>query len=394
MANLRNDTSTSADNRRVIITGAVSMIAHVTHPQGWIRDDIATNASWAIHLTATEVADFEAGLASAKRSEHGMFNLSRSNFAFGPAALARLRASIEETQHGRGFQLMRGLPVERWSVEDARLLFWGIGLHLGVPRPQGKSSQFMSDVRDAGGNYRSTVGRGYNTRSALDFHADNCDIVGLMCLRTAKSGGESIITSSIAAHNVMLTERPDLVTELYGLLTFSRQGEAAPEEPPYYSAATFGTKDGQFACRHVRNHVRSAQLSFPEVPRLTPAQLEALDYFDSVLMRPDLCFRMDLEPGDIQFINNHIVLHSRTDYEDYEDPELKRHLLRLWVSSPEAVALPDNWCAAYKDTASRAVRGGFRGTGITPEIEAFERRLAEEHQMHFRIYADRDAVAA
>lgn len=215
-----------------------------------------------------------------------------------------------------------------------------------------------------------------------------------MCLRTAKAGGESMITSSIAAHNVMLAERPDLVAELYGLLTFSRQGEEAPEEAPYYTAATFGTKDGQFACRHVRNHVRSAQLSFTEVPRLTPAQLEALDYFDAVLMRPDLCFRMDLEPGDVQLINNHIVLHSRTDYEDYEEPERKRHLLRLWVLSPDAIALPDNWHAAYKDTADRAVRGGFRGNGITPEIEAFERRLAEEHQMHLRIYADRDSVAA
>lgn len=366
------------------------MIFHVDHPHGWRRDDVATDSSWAVRLTDPEIAAFEAGLASARATGLGLFELSRRDFAFGPAALHRLRASVEETQRGRGFQLMRGLPVERWSTEDARLLFWGLGLHLGVPRPQGKASQFMSDVRDAGGTYRSTAGRGYNTRSALDFHADNADIVGLMCLRTARAGGESMITSSIAAHNVMLAERPDLVAELYEPLTFSRQGEQAPEEPPHYTAATFGTRDGEFACRHVRNHVRSAQQSFPDVLRLTPAQLEALDYFDAVLQRPDLCFRMDFEPGDVQLINNHVVLHSRTDYEDHEEPERKRHLLRLWIASPDAIALPDSWQPTYKDTAARAVRGGFRGIGITPEIERFERRLAKEHQMQFRIYADRD----
>ena len=370
------------------------MIQTVTRPHGWTRDEVADDASWAVRLTEAEIADFEAGLASAKGTGRGLFELSRKDFAFGPAASKRLRAIVQETQQGRGFQLVRGFPVERWSVDDSRLVYWGIGLHLGVPRPQGKASQFMSDVRDAGGTYRSTAGRGYNTRSALDFHADNADLVGLMCLRIARSGGESMITSSIAAHNVMLAERPDLVAQLYEPLTFSRQGEQAPEEPPYYQAAVFGSKDGHFACRHVRNHVRSAQLSFPEVPRLTPRQVEALDYFDDVLTRPDLCFRMDFEPGDMQFINNHIVLHSRTDYEDYEEPERKRHLLRLWVSSPDAVALPDGWQAAYKDTEARAVRGGFRGVGITPEAEAFERRLAEEHGMQFRIYADRDAMTA
>lgn len=370
------------------------MIAPVTHPRGWQRADIEADAGWAVCLTPAEIDAFEAGLDSARRTGRGLFELSRRDFAFGPAALQRLRATVEETQRGRGFQLMRGLPVGRWTDADCRLLFWGIGLHLGVPRPQGKASQFMSDVRDAGGTYRSTAGRGYNTRSALDFHADGSDLVGLMCLRTARSGGESMISSSIAAHNVMLAERPDLVAELYGLFTFSRQGEHAPEEPPYYQASIFGSKHGQFACRHIRNHVRSAQLSFPEVPRLTDAQTEALDYFDATLARPELCFRMDFEPGDVQWINNHIVLHSRTDYEDWDEPERKRHLLRLWIASPDAPALPDAWALAYKDVAARAVRGGFRGQGITPEIEAFERRMADEHQMAFRIYADRETLTA
>jgi hypothetical protein len=114
-----------------------------------------------------------------------------------------------------------------------------------------------------------------------------------------------------------------------------------------------------------------------------------LDYFDAVLARPEVCFRMNFEAGDVQLINNHIILHSRTDYVDHEEPERKRHLLRLWLSLPDAQPLPQAWKLAYKDVDARAVRGGFRGVNITPEVEEFEARLARYHHMQFRIYADR-----
>ena len=369
--------------------GATTMIEPVTRPRGWMSEALRRDAGWATRLTAAEIADFERGLVHARGTGRGLWDLEPADFPFGAAALERLGEAVAETQEGRGFQMLRGLPVERWSTEDARLFFWGRGLHLGVPRPQGKASQYMSDVRDAGGTYRSVQGRGYNTKSALDFHADGSDLVGLMCLRTSLSGGESLISSSVTAHNVMLAERPDLLARLYEPVPFSRQGEHAPEEPPWYTAAIMGVRDGRFACRHIRNHVKSAQLGFPEAPRLTPAQLEAMDLFDAILVRPDVCFRLDFEPGDVQFINNHVVLHSRTDYVDHEAPERKRHLLRLWLSLPGAPALPTSWRLAYKDVEARAVRGGFRGVGITPQIESFEARLAAHHAMAFRIYADR-----
>jgi hypothetical protein len=365
------------------------LIEPIARPRGWTPDDLRRDPGWAWRLTAAEIADFERGLTHARATGRGFWDLGPADFPFGPAALERLGQALAETQEGRGFQMLRGLPVERWSTEDSRLFFWGLGLHLGVPRPQGKASQYMSDVRDAGGTYRSVQGRGYNTKSALDFHADGSDLVGLMCLRTSLSGGESLIASSVTAHNVMLAERPDLLALLYEPVPFSRQGEHAPEEPPWYTAAIMGVRDGRFACRHIRNHVKSAQLGFPEAPRLTPAQLEAMDLFDAILVRPDVCFRLDFEPGDIQFINNHVMLHSRTDYVDHEAPERKRHLLRLWLSLPGAPALPTSWRLAYKDVEARAVRGGFRGVGITPQIESFEARLAAHHAMAFRIYADR-----
>ena len=370
-------------------SGAPPGVGPVVQPGGWTPEDLRRDTGWAHRLDAAEVAAFERGLLHARASGKGFWDLAPGDFPFGEAALERLARALAETQQGRGFQMLRGLPVDRWSVEDARLFFWGLGLHLGVPRPQGRASQYMSDVRDAGGTYRSVQGRGYNTKSALDFHADGSDLVGLMCLRTGVSGGESLIASSITAHNTMLAERPDLLARLYEPVPFSRQGEHAPEEPAWYMAAIIGVRDGRFACRHIRNHVKSAQLSFPEAPRLTPEQIEAMDLFDAILVRPEVCFRLDFEPGDVQLISNHVMLHSRTDYVDHDAPERKRHLLRLWLSLPGAPALPESWRLAYKDVEARAVRGGFRGLGITPQIESFEARMAAHHAIAFRLYADR-----
>ena len=354
----------------------------------WNANELVADGSWLYELSSREVGDFSVALARAKSSGKSMFSLSRSDFPFGAAAQAALNAVTDGTQAEFGLKQLRGFPVAEHSDTDMRLLWWGVGLYLGVPRPQGKESQFISDVTNLSGDFRSGTGRGYHTKSTLDFHSDTCDVVGLFCLRTAKSGGTSLISSSVAAHNQMLAERPDLVEVLYSPFFFSRQGEHAPEEPPYYESSVFSVRDGRFACRHLLSHIRGAQLNFPEVPRLTPIQIEALEYLDKTLAREDLCFHTYLQPGDMQFVNNHVVLHSRTEFEDFPDPALKRHLLRLWLAMPSAQALPTSWAAGYKDSEARSVRGGFRGLRITEEIMSFERRLAKEHGMSFRIYED------
>jgi hypothetical protein len=348
-------------------------------------------SKWLQHLSPDAAVDFALALKHALSTERRMFELSAKDFPLGEASKHVLQDVIDRTQQ-TGVAVLRGFPVARFSTEEMRLLFWGIGLHMGVPRPQGKQSQFMSDITDMGGTYRSATGRGYNTRSELDFHADNADIVGLMCVRDAKAGGESLIASSVHAHDVMLAERPDLAALLYEPFIFSRQGEEAPEEKPYYASPIFSVADGYFACRHVRNHIKGAQSSFPDVPRLTAQQTEALDLFDSILARDEVHFSMHLEPGDIQFLNNHIVLHSRTNYEDWPEQDRKRLLFHLWLALPQAQPLASGLLPTYKDVAPRAVRGGFRGVNITPEVKAFEQRLAQSHDMALRIYTEREAA--
>lgn len=370
------------------------MIKPIEQPRGWTRADIEHSTSWTYHLTQKEIDDLENALKHALKTGKGFFEMSKDDFPISEDMVERLKSVIASTQTEYGFKLVRGFPVHNWTEDELRIFYWGLSLHLGVPRPQGKASSFMSDVRNAGGVYRAATGRGYNTSSRLDFHADGSDMVGLLVVNTAKSGGSSLISSSIAAHNAMLKERPDLVEVLYQPFTFSRQGEQAAEEAPYYQAPVFGVEQGRFVCRHIRNHITSAQLTFPEVPRLTPEQIEALDLFDETLAREDLCYHMEFEPGDLQFINNHIVLHARTEYEDYDEPERKRFLLRMWWALPEGQPLPEGLRKAYKDVAPKSVRGGFRGVNITPEIREFEARLAREHGMEFNIYQDLEEASA
>ena len=363
-------------------------------PRAWKRADLENDSSWIYPLSEQEIQDLEMGLRAALATGKSEFELSASDFPVTPLTDKLLKTVMNATQSNYGVCLVKGFPVDRWTAEQMRTLFWCMGLRCGVPRPQGKPSHFVSNVRDDGGVYRSGTGRGYNTNSKLDFHSDGSDVVGLMCLQVAKSGGSSLISSSMTAFNELQKVRPDLAEVLQQPFYFGRQGEQAEEEPPYYQASIVGFKNGQFACRHIRNHIIGAQISFPEVPRLTPLQTEALDMFDALLAREDICFHMQLEKGDFQFLNNHVNLHARTEYEDFEEPEKRRHLLRLWLSLPQAPALPDLWRDAYKDVETGALRGGFRGANITPEIRAFEKRLAQEHGIAYRIYADYDAMQA
>lgn len=348
---------------------------------GWTAAELEQNNDWILHLPQAVTDNLIDVTRRVMARESNLFAMTRKDFDFSGTTLEVLEWAAQEISLRSGIALLKDVPVDVLDLTTIEVMYWGLGLHLGIPRPQGKMSQFMSHVRDEGGTYRSTQGRGYNTNSKLDFHSDGSDIVGLLCIKQAQEGGNSMVTHSLRAFRRLQQERPDLAECLMQPVVFSRQGEHASDEPPYYRASVVGEKNGQLFCRYIRNHINSAQLSFDDIERLTPRQVEAMDRFDQMLQHHELCYHMRLEPGDIQLLNNHVVLHSRTHYVDFPDPAAKRHLLRLWLSSYQGVALPDNWKDAYKNVAPRSVRGGFRGTQITDEIRAYIRRLADETQM-------------
>lgn len=336
----------------------------------WLRDD----RGWIFPLEDRARRDLLALARSLRDPDRPLFDWMPEEFDLG-AALPVLRAAFAEARDGTGVALVRGLPREEVTAERFRALVWGIGLHFGVARPQGRMSGYLSAVRDEGTDYRSATGRGYSSNAGLDFHVDGCDVVALACWNVARAGGQSMFTSAVSAHNAMLAERPDLVDPLYEPFCYSRQGEQAPDEPPFLRCPIYGVADGRLFGRWNRNRVKSAQ-ALPGVPKLTPLQWEALDMLDGLLRRPELMAEMWLAPGDLQLMNNHVVLHSRTPFEDHAEPERKRLLWRLWLATPDSPRLPPGWAEPFKSAEPGTVRGGIRGWHWDDACRAWERRQA------------------
>lgn len=345
-------------------------------PAAWTADDLRADRSWI--FTLDEAARRELALTVHRARDPGktLLDYRRSDFDLG-SAWPLVLAALNETRRGRGIALVRGLPREGLSTADFELLTWAIGLHAGVARPQGKASQYISAVRDEGTQYRTAGGRGYSSNAELDFHTDSADVVALTTYNKAVSGGMSIVTSSIAAYAAMAEAHPDLIEYLHRPIHFSRQQEQAPDESASYPNPIFDEVDGALFSKWNRNRMESAQ-KLDGVPRLSEQHREALETFDRIVRRADLTYTMYLEPGDMQLINSHVTVHSRTDFVDHEDPALKRTLFRLWLATPDGERLPESWRHAYRAVEPRTVRGGIRGLEYDERRRAFETRQAAD----------------
>ena len=297
------------------------------HPSAWKGEDLSDRGDWVIHLDADDIAELESALAFVKSRALGIPGLSRNDFVM-PGLARKMSAVLHQLEDGRGFVLLRGLPVGRYSKADAATIYWGIGAHLGQAFAQNAQGDMLGHVRDLGANLKTEMrARGYHTRLHLPFHNDSTDVVGLLCLRKAKSGGASRIVSSAAIHNEFLIRRPDLWAVMCEPFCVDRRGEENPGQKPYYVTPCFNHLDGRLFIRYNRTYIESAQ-RFAEVPRLSPAQVEALDLMDSLCNDPAFYMDMSFEPGDMQFLNNYVVLHSRGDYEDWPEVERKRDCAR------------------------------------------------------------------
>ncbi|MEQ8813937.1 MAG: TauD/TfdA family dioxygenase [Thalassobaculum sp.] len=340
----------------------------------WRAEDLERDRGWVFALGDRDRRQLAAAVRAAWDPERDLLDYRREEFDLGPG-LATVAAAAREAQFGRGVALVRGLPRDDLGEGEFRLLSWAIGLQLGVARPQGKATHYLSDVRAAGMDYRSAGGRGYNSNAKLDFHADTCDLVTLACYNKARAGGQSMATSSVTAWEVLAAERPDLAEVALQPFHFSRNGEEAPDEAPFYPQPLFDVADGRLFCKWNRNRVRTAQ-ELAGVPALTDKQREAADLLDEILRRPGLMFALWLEPGDMQIMNNHVALHSRTAFEDFAEPGRRRLLHRLWLAPPDSVRLPESWRVYFRAVEPGTVRGGFRGQCYDETRRAFEVRQA------------------
>lgn len=316
----------------------------VVDPAGWTKADLAADKSWVHELTPAEIADLDRAVAEAEKKGVSILDMKRNDFQL-PVLGATLDKLRDEVIWGRGLTLIRGVPVHRYSREQAGIAYFGIGTWFGEPVSQNGKGHILGHVKDLGNkSFANPTDRGYQTHDKLPFHSDSCDVVGLLCLHHSQSGGESTVVSTVNIYNEMLKQRPDLVAELCKPIYRDRRGEIPEGAQPYYQIPVFSFEQGYFTCNWQGGYIRSAQ-RFEELPRHTPAMLEALDMFAA--MARDLCYHMDFRQGDIQLLHNHVTVHSRTEYVDFPEPEKKRHLLRLWLATPGGRPLSNAFMNRY-----------------------------------------------
>ncbi|MFD7444844.1 TauD/TfdA family dioxygenase [Streptomyces sp. NPDC059909] len=324
-----------------------------TGPAVWHGPDLADREDWVLRLSSPQIAELRTALGTARRRGTTLLRMTAADFPL-PTFAGELAGIAEELASGRGFLLIKGIPVGELSEADAGAVLHGIGRHLGRPVPQDADGHTLCHVRDTGGTAAGSAVPGHGTRTSVPFHTDESDLLGLLCLRPARSGGGTSLVSSAAVHNAMRDIRPDLVERLYRTHFFDRRDEHAPGEPPYLAAPLATRYGAALSMRYDRGRLAAAR-SLAGVPRPEPADTELYDLVDALAGSPRLRLGLRLEAGDLLLVDNHAVMHARSEFEDFDEPERKRHLLRLWLARHQDTDPPG--AAAHGPFAMEIRRG-------------------------------------
>jgi len=341
-----------------------------TGPAAWYGPEMAKRSDWLMPLSAAEIGEIEAATRALVARGADIAAITAKDFPL-PTLAPKLTTRVEnEVLNGRGFILLRGLPVERWTMREAATAYFGLGAHLGSARSQNGKGHVLGHVQDLGLASNDPNVRIYQTHERQTFHTDSCDVVGLLCLKTAKSGGLSALVSSTTIFNEMRRQRPDLLKLLFEPAPTDRRGEVPEGKKPYFEIPLFNWYQGYLSAIYQRQYIDSAQ-RFADAPRLTPQHVEALDMFDALTNDPKLNMFMEFKPGDVQLVHNHTILHDRTGFEDWPEPDKRRHLLRLWLAADKARPLPPVYAQRY-GSVEIGNRGGIivRGTKLQAPLAA------------------------
>ncbi len=327
-------------------TRCINLPQQINRASAWLGKDMAEDpALWLYRLSTQEIEDLESAARNFQSLTLDLSEITQANFPL-THFNQHLQHLKEKLLTGVGVELIRGFPSEAYSTEFVATIFCGIGAYLGSARSQNAQGHLLGHVRDIGVDATDVTTRIYQTSVRQTFHTDSTDVVGLMCLRAAKQGGESLLVSVETLYNKMQQQRPDLVPLLFDVVATDRRGEVPAGEKPYFEIPVLSWFEELLTVQYQRQYVDSAQ-RFPEAPRLTGKHIEALDYFDTLANDPELHLTMQLQPGDMQFVYNHSQLHDRTDFVDWPEPEKRRHLLRLWLSIEGDRPLPECFRARY-----------------------------------------------
>jgi hypothetical protein len=311
---------------------------------------------WSQALSKEEVDELEKAGEALTASGKNIATITAKDFPL-PMLGAKLAKLQKDLINGKGFGLIKGLPVKSYSEQEAGTIFYGLGTHIGKPRSQNGLGHLLGHVRDLGMKSSDPNVRIYQTKERQTFHTDSSDVVGLLCLKTAKSGGLSLLVSSTTIFNEMRKQRPDLLQLLLEPIATDRRGEVPKGMLPYFLIPVFSYYKGHLTAVYQRQYIDSAQ-RFEDAPRLTEKHVEALNLFDKLANSSELNFSMKLDEGDMQFVYNHTLLHDRTGFEDWPDDKQKRHLLRLWLAVPNDRPLPEIFATRF-GSIEPGKRGGI-----------------------------------
>lgn len=306
----------------------------VVAPSVWRGDELTNAERWIVPFTEEDLTDFERALAAVSAKDFTDVTEMRAEDFPLRRFQERIADIVHRLEHGLGLVLLRGLPIyDRFSEQQAAIIYWGLGCHLGQLVPQNRKGDLIGHIRDLG--RRGPYERAYATNEDLGFHTDSTDFVGLLCLRPALYGGESFVASSGLLYNTVIGEHPEYLPILNKSFPTDWRSEEPPGSPGWYKEPLYSYFGGALSAT-VRTGRAISAMRFPDVPRLTADEVSCFMYFDSLAKRPGVALGMQLQTGDMQFINNFVTVHTRTAFaDDPEDPAHQRHLLRLWMSRPE-----------------------------------------------------------
>ncbi|MFP6872704.1 MAG: TauD/TfdA family dioxygenase [Verrucomicrobiales bacterium] len=320
------------------------MPATIEAPCVWHGEELFSRADWLHQVDATHLEQIQC--------------LMEGNGKPTPE-LARLFSNIRHSlENHSGATLIRGLPVETLDEDCAKTLLLKLASQIGSPVSQSSAGDLVFSVRDAGYKESDPRSRGPNTRRKLTFHSDRCDVIGFLCLRQAKSGGGNDLVSSAAIHNRLLQTRPELLEELYRPFYYKRHNVDTGNRLPYCRQPVFSSTQGKFACNLLRILIDRAY-AMPELPDMTNTQREALDAIESLAAQPGMHAGIRQQPGDMLLMNNWVTLHRRSEFEDYCEPERKRHILRVWISPPNNRPIDPLFRDNYGAVDAGSIRGGM-----------------------------------
>ena len=338
----------------------------ISGPGVWYGRDLQPRTDWMRHFTAAELAELDTAVNAFRAGGTPLADISPLTFKL-PSLGKTLAGILAEMLEGRGFAMLRGFPVERYAREEQAIAYMGIGSWFGRARSQNAKGHLLGHVKDLGLDIKDPKVRYYQTNRRLEYHTDSVDVVGLLCLKTAKAGGESFIASSMTLYNEVLARRPDLLPALFEPFPTDRRGEVPEGMQPWFDMPIFHWHAARLTCIYVRQYIESAQALFSEAKRLSREQVLAMDLLDELVNDPQIHLSMAFLPGDMQFLHNHQILHSRNDFENWPQPERHRHLLRLWLAPASARPLPEIFAPRYGSVAP-GERGGIVVSGTTPRV--------------------------